>query len=432
VNFVEVIAKKRDGRELNEDDVRAFVGGAARGTLGDEQLAALLMAICIRGASTRETTLLVEAMRDSGACWRLGDAYPEAVDKHSTGGVGDSVSLIFAPLVAACGVPVTMMAGAGLGHTQGTLDKLASIQGFRAAGNREEAIARIERCGVCFAAQSQEIAPADRKLYALRDVTATVPSSALIVASIMSKKLAVGTKRLILDVKWGTGAFCKKLAEAEELAEALVSVAASAGVMTSALVTDMNEPLGNCLGSAAEVRAAVEVLEGRGDRRLTELTMALAAEALVMAGRPADEAATALRAAIEGGAARHKLDELVLAHGGRPEFTHLPRPSRTVTVTAPRAGVVRAVDGEALGWVAVSLGAGRRRQGDEVDPAAGLVVHARTGDRLLAGAPLATLEIGARDVSLDPLLDRLTQAFELGDEAPQARPLVVARFKGNL
>ena len=201
MNFVEVIARKRDGFELTPDEVQAFVRGASNGHIPDEQLAAMLMAICIRGASAREIQDLVEAMRDSGACWRLGESVPEAVDKHSTGGVGDSVSLVFAPLVAACGVPVVMMAGAGLGHTQGTLDKLSAVHGFRVCVSRSEALDRLSRCGVGIAAQSDEVAPADRRLYLLRDVTGTVPSLPLIVASIMSKKLAVGARRLVLDVK---------------------------------------------------------------------------------------------------------------------------------------------------------------------------------------------------------------------------------------
>ncbi|MBP1621135.1 MAG: pyrimidine-nucleoside phosphorylase, partial [Acidobacteria bacterium] len=268
MSFVEIIARKRDGGELSAEEIRTFVRGATSGTVADEQLAALLMAICIRGASAAETRALVEAMSDSGARWRLEESFPGVVDKHSTGGVGDSVSLVFAPLVLACGVPVAMMAGAGLGHTQGTLDKLAAIPGFAPARNRAEALERLQRCGAVFAAQSAEIAPADRKLYALRDVTATVPSLPLIVASIMSKKLAVGAGRLVLDVKWGSGAFRKTLDDATALAEALADVARAAGVRTSVLITDMDEPLGRQLGSASEVRSALAVLEGGGEARL--------------------------------------------------------------------------------------------------------------------------------------------------------------------
>lgn len=430
MNFVEIIAKKRDGHALDDEEIRRFVAAATDGSAGDEQLAALLMAVCIRGATPRETQVLVEAMRDSGARWRLGEARPGAVDKHSSGGVGDTVSLIFAPLVAACGKPVTMMAGAGLGHTQGTLDKLAAIPGFAVARSRDEALDRLDRCGVCFAAQSEEIAPADRKLYALRDVTATVPSLPLIVASIMSKKLAVGAGSLVLDVKAGSGAFCKTERAAEELAAALVGVAASAGVAVRALITDMSEPLGRYLGTASEVRAAVEALEGGGDGRLVEVTMELAAEALALDGFAPADARARLERALADGSARRTLDEVVRAHGGDPDFSRLARPRRTVTATADREGYIGAVASEELGWLAVTLGAGRRRQGEPIDEAAGLVVHVRLGEQVRAGQPLATLEIGDRRVAEDELLLRARAAFSITPEAPLRPPLVLARIGG--
>jgi len=328
-NFVEAIARKRDGRELEATDLRSFVQGAADASLPDEQLAAMLMAICIRGATAAETQALVEAMRDSGTCWKLGERYPQAVDKHSTGGVGDSVSLVFAPLVAACGVPVVMMAGAGLGHTQGTLDKLGAIPGFRAAGSRREAIERLEACGASFAAQSVEIAPADKKLYLLRDTTATVPSLALIVASIMSKKLAVGARRLVLDVKCGSGAFCKTPEAARELATALVGVARRASVEVRAAVTVMDQPLGPNLGCASEVRAALAVLRGGGDRRLRELTVVLAAEALELGGRDAAGATAELERRLADGSAAARFEATVRAHGGDPDERRLARPKRS-------------------------------------------------------------------------------------------------------
>ncbi len=427
VNFTEIIARKRDGGELTSEEIRTFVRGASQATISDEQLAAMLMAICIRGATTAETSALVAAMRDSGARWQLGETWPGAVDKHSTGGVGDTVSLIFAPLVAACGVPVAMMAGAGLGHTQGTLDKLAAIPGFAPAGSRAEALERLGRCGVCFAAQSDEIAPADRRLYALRDVTATVPSVPLIVASIMSKKLAVGARNLVLDVKWGQGAFCKSLEEAGLLADALAAVARAADVSATVLVTDMNEPLGRSLGCASEVRAALAVLEGRGDPRLRELTVGLAAEALALCGRPAGEARPALDAALADGRARSAWDAIVEAHGGEPDPEALPHPRRTFTVTAPRGGYVAEIDAETLGWLAVSVGAGRRRQADRVDHAAGLTVHARIGDQVTPGAPLVTIELGEREVDVPYLTPRAIGAFVLAGEPPTARPLVARR-----
>jgi len=427
MNFVEIIARKRDGNRLDDRSISEFVKAATEGRIGDEQVAAMLMAICIRGADSRETRALTEAMRDSGRQWQLSKSNPEVVDKHSTGGVGDSVSLVFAPLVASCGVPVAMMAGAGLGHTQGTLDKLASIPGFAPALGRQRALDLLDGCGVCIAAQSDEIAPADRKLYALRDLTATVPSLPLIVASIMSKKLAVGAARLVLDVKVGSGAFCKTVESGRELADALVDVGRAAGVAVQALLTDMSEPLGDRLGCASEVRAALAVLENGGSARLRECTLELAVAALATAGRPPAAARSELEAALADGRARATYDEVVRAHGGDPDPARLPRANRRVVLTAPRSGWVEAIDGEELGWIAVSLGAGRRRQGDEIDLAAGIVTHASVGDRIEAGAPLATLEIGRRPVDAEALGARAQAAFTVGDREVDPRKLVLER-----
>ncbi len=431
MNFVEAIAKKRDGFELSRPEIEAFVLGATNGHVGDEQLAAMLMAICIRGASARETQDLVGTMRDSGALWRVGESFPSAVDKHSTGGVGDTVSLVFAPLVASCGVPVVMMAGAGLGHTQGTLDKLTSIPGFRPAEGRAQATRLLEGCGVCFAAQSEEIAPADRKLYLLRDVTGTVPSLPLIVASIMSKKLAVGARRLVLDVKCGSGAFFKTQQAARELAHALVGVARNAGVEVRALISDMTQPLGDRLGGASEVRAAIEVLGGAGDRRLRDLTLELAMDALGLAGQAPQVAREELERRLSDGSALGAFREMVQEHGGDPDDERLARPRSAVTASARRAGHVSTVDAEALGWIAVALGAGRRWRGDEVDPAAGVAIHARTGAHVEAGQPLATLELGERQVDVENLLARAAGAFEITDTAPAPTPLVFERLGGS-
>jgi pyrimidine-nucleoside phosphorylase len=430
VNFVEVIARKRDGFELTSAEIQAFVRGATHGHIGDEQLVAMLMAICIRGATARETQDLVETMRDSGASWKLGQAVPDAVDKHSTGGVGDSVSLVFAPLVAACGVPVVMMAGAGLAHTQGTLDKLAAIPGFRTVASSSEALDRLAKCGVSIAAQSEDIAPADRKLYLLRDVTGTVPSLPLIVASIMSKKLAVGARRLVLDVKCGSGAFCKTAETARQLADALMGVGQGAGVSLRCLITDMSQPLGDRLGCANEVRASLEVLSGAGDRRLRKLTVELGVEALELAGKTPEAARAELERRLADGSALTRWAEVIRTHGGDPDESRLARPSRTVPVQARRSGFVAAIDGEGLGWIAVTLGAGRRRQTDHIDLAAGLRVHARVGDRVEPGQPMATLEVGDRAVEPDVLASRACAAFRIEDEAPPKTPLILARLGG--
>lgn len=425
MNFVQVIARKRDGLELSRQEIYHFVQGATAGTIPDEQLAALLMAICLRGASAEETQHLVEAMTASGERWELGQEFPQAVDKHSTGGVGDTVSLVFAPWLAACGVPVTMMAGAGLGHTQGTLDKLAAIPGFLPAGSRSEALARLQRCGVVFARQSEVIAPADRKLYALRDITATVPSLPLIVASIMSKKLAVGAGKLVLDVKCGRGAFRKTLREAQELAEALVKVARGAGVAVKALVTAMDEPLGPALGCAEEVREALACLEGQGDPRLLDLSRELVVRALQLSGLSPSQARKQAQKALASGQARAFWDRIVEAHGGNPSPQGLAQAQQRMTVSAPQAGFVQAVDGEALGWVAVDLGAGRRFPKDEVDHSAFLRVLLRSGQEVEEGQPLALLGWSQRPVSQEEMRQRVVRAFSLGPQPPKPQPLIL-------
>lgn len=427
-NFVEAIARKRDGLELTRAEIDGFVGGAVSGTVPDEQLAAMLMAICIRSMTAAETSLLVDSMLQWGERWQIGVQFPDAVDKHSTGGVGDSVSLVFAPLVRSCGIPVVMMAGAGLGHTQGTLDKLAAIPGFATAGNREEAVARLSSCGVVFARQSGELSPADKKLYLLRDTTGTVPSLPLITASIMSKKLAVGAARLVLDVKQGAGAFCKTAAMARELARGLHGVGEHAGVEVRTLISDMEEPLGARLGTASEVLASLDVLRGGGDPRLRDMTVELAVEALVLAGRKADEARSELLARLRDGSALRAWESIVTAHGGNPDAARLVRPRRRAMAVATRSGFVTAVAAETLGWIAVALGAGRRFQGDEIDFAAGVTVHARIGDRVEEGQSVATLELGIRDVDLDVEVARAAGAFAIGEEVPPVRPLICERL----
>mgnify|MGYP001047584855 CR=1 FL=1 len=425
MNFVEVIARKRDGLELSSEEIQHFVQGAASGSLPDVQLAAMLMAICIRGASPRETQALVAAMTASGEQWELARSFPEVVDKHSTGGVGDTVSLVLAPWLVACGVPVAMMAGASLGHTQGTLDKLAAIPGFAPAASREEALQRLSSCGAVLARQSSRIAPADAKLYALRDVTATVPSLPLIVASIMSKKLAVGAGKLVLDVKCGTGAFRKTLAEARELASALVGVAKTAGVAVQAVISDMGEPLGPALGTAEEVREALACLEGRGDSRLLDLSRELVVRALILVGLSPEEAQRLAAQTVASGKARECWDRLVQAHGGNPDPDLLARPVHQHVVVAERDGYVVQVDGEALGWVAVALGAGRRFPEDQVDFSAFLRVLVRRGERVVPNQPLAVLAWSQREVDPEALASRVRRSLLLGESAPAPTPLVL-------
>lgn len=425
MSFVEVIARKRDGGSLRREEVQELVRGACDGTLPREQIAALLMAVCCRGMSPEETGWLTDEMLRSGEQWQLGRLRPEVVDKHSTGGVGDTVSLALAPLLAAVGAPVAMMAGRGLGHSQGTLDKLAAIPGFSCDHDRAGLLDLLDRCGAAIVAQTERVAPADRALYALRDLTGTVPSLPLIVASIMSKKLALGASTLVLDVKWGTGAFRKTVAEACELARALRDVARGAGMACEALVTDMNQPLGRALGTAVEVRAATDVLHAGGDRRLREATLSLAVEALVLGGGEREPARRRLEAALADGSAGRAWEAMVRAHGGDPSPDRLAEPRDRVEVAAPGGGFVVAVDGEALGWVAVDLGAGRRTADEPLDHGAGLDVGVRLGDRVEAGQPLATLLLGERPVDRAVMVERVVSAFRIGVEPVTAPPLVL-------
>ncbi len=425
MSFVEDIATKRDGGRLSRPAIARFVRGATDGDLPPEQLAAMLMAICIRGMDDGETSDLVAEMLHSGEAWRLAESAPRVVDKHSTGGVGDTVSLVLAPLLAAIGVPVAMMAGRGLGHSQGTLDKLAAIPGFDCERSRAETLGLVERCGAAIVAQTAEIAPADRTLYALRDVTGTVPSLPLIVGSIMSKKLALGAGALILDVKAGAGAFMKTTADAVRLGRSLRAAARAIGVVCEALVTDMGEPLGAALGTACEVRAALEVLAGAGDARLRGLSLRLSEEAAVLGGRDRDEARHELESALRDGRALTTWEAIVRAHGGDPDPERLARPVRTIEVAAAGTGVVAAVDGEALGWIAVELGAGRRTRDEELAHGSGLVVRARIGDRVETGQPLADVLVGEREVDVEAITPRVCAAFTLGDEPVEPRPLVL-------
>jgi pyrimidine-nucleoside phosphorylase len=422
MSFVESIIRKRDGEALTREEIQDFVVGAGSETLPPEQLAAMLMAICCRGMSDYETRLLTEQMVQSGEVWEIAVARPNAVDKHSTGGVGDTVSLVLAPLLAACGVPVAMMAGRGLSHSQGTLDKLRAIPGFRCDWNREEVLDLMDSCGVAFMAQSERIAPADRTLYALRDITRTVPSLPLIVSSIMSKELALGVGTLILDVKWGRGAFRPNLALARELASALRSVARGMGVTTEALVTDMNQPLGPALGTACEVRAARDVLDAGGGADLRAVSVRLAQEAMVLRGWSAEQARDELEGSLTSGRALAAWDQLVEAHGGEPDPEQWPVPAQEHEIAAIESGWVIGVSADTLGWVAAEVGAGRRIRDEELDHGAGILVHARIGDRVESGQPLATILVGDREIDVDAVEDRFRGSFEIGsDHVPPPR-----------
>jgi len=431
MSFVEAIARKRDEGSLTRDQVATFVRGASDGSLPPEQLAAMLMAICCHGMDADETRWLTEEMLNSGEVWDLAGDRPEVVDKHSTGGVGDTVSLVLAPMLAAVGVPVAMMAGRGLGHSQGTLDKLDALPGWDSTRSRGETLKLIDDCGAAIIAQTDDVAPADRTLYALRDVTATVPSLPLIVGSIMSKKLALGAGALILDVKWGTGAFRKTVASARELAVALRQVAVDTGVRCEAIITDMNEPLGPALGTACEMREALAILSGGGDTRLREVTVELCRWAMVLQGWDADDATGALERTLADGSALAAWEKIAVAHGADPDPDLLARPRSTVEVLASTSGYVTACDGEDLGRVAAEVGAGRRRVDEDLAHGAGVLVHARIGDRIETEQPVATLLLGEREVDQERLTQRIRDAFEVGPERVDPPRLILGTAENS-
>jgi pyrimidine-nucleoside phosphorylase len=433
MSVVELIERKRDGGRLSGHEWRSLMADYAAGKVPDYQLAALAMAVFFRGMDAEETEGLTAAMLESGKRLDLSHIPAPKVDKHSTGGVGDKVSLILAPLVAECGIAVPMMSGRGLGHTGGTLDKLESIPGFRTRLSLAQAAAQVERLGCVLIGQTDEIAPADRRLYALRDATATVEAIPLIAASIMSKKLAEGLTGLVLDVKTGAGAFMPRLDDALALAKAMIALGDRHGCATLALLTDMDSPLGSACGNAIEVEESIEVLRGGGPRDLVEVTLALADEMLVLAGISPDRAAARRlsTAAIASGAALDRFRRIIEAQGGDPRVVDSPRtvlpqaPVRLV-VTAERAGVIQRIEPRIIGRAITALGGGRTKVEDAVDPAVGFLLHAKPGQALRAGDKLAT--ILARDAaSAGAARTALLGATGIGDRAPAPRPLVSHR-----
>ncbi len=430
----DIIRRKRDGGELTPAEVGAFVAGTKPGGWPEYQLSALLMAIYFRGMTAAETATLTAAMTDSGVRVDLADVPGTKVDKHSTGGVGDKTSLILGPLAAACGVVVPMMSGRGLGHTGGTLDKLESIPGFRVDLSLDEFRAALREVGIGMIGQTADVAPADKVLYALRDVTATVESVPLITASILSKKLAEGISGLVLDVKCGRGAFMKTLLEARELAESLVTVGTANGLRVEAVITAMDAPLGRAVGNALEVAECVAILSGDGKRAaddLSELSVLLAARMVRLAGVESTlEAATVrVRQALTDGSARAVFRRMVAQQGGDPRVADdpwgvLPAAPHRVSVPARRAGYVTAIDAELVGTAAMRLGAGRARAKDAVDPAVGVWVEAPVGTRVATGEGLFTVHYrdAATPAAALPLLEA---AVTIGDAAPTKTPLVL-------
>ena len=418
---VDVIRAKRDGGTLSDAQIDWVIDAYTRGAVAEEQMSALLMAVLLRGLDPEERVALTTAMRDSGTVLTW-DLDRPVLDKHSTGGVGDKVSLILAPLVAACGAAVPQLSGRGLGHTGGTLDKLEAIPGWRAALSTEEFLAQLGTVGAVVCAAGASLAPADRKLYALRDVTGTVESIPLIASSIMSKKIAEGASALVLDVKVGSGAFMKSLADARALAAAMVSLGAAHGVRTVALLTDMSVPLGRTAGNGLEVAESVEVLAGGGPADVVELTVALAREMLAAAGLSDVDPAGALA----DGRAMDVWRRMIVAQGGSPDAP-LPVARETSDVPAPSTGVLTRLDAYAVGVAAWRLGAGRARKEDAVQAGAGVVWHARPGETVTAGRPLFTLQTDEPE-RFSRALEVLEGGYEIGDAASYAaQPLVIER-----
>ena len=430
--IVELIARKRDGHPLTDREIQRLVAGFVDGTVADYQMSALLMAAFIRGMDDAETVALTEAMLHSGEVIDLSNVPGTKVDKHSTGGVGDKISIALAPLVAACGVPVPMVSGRGLGHTGGTLDKLEAIPGFRTDLSIADFRRIVAEVGTCMIGQTREIAPADKRIYALRDVTSTVECIPLIVASILSKKLAEGIDGLVLDVKTGRGAFMKTEASARELATALVRVGTRAGKRVVAVLTRMDAPLGRTIGNANETREALMVLHGKGPTDVVECTLVLGAEMLVLAGKAASEAEArrVMSEAIASGRAVEVMERMVAAQGGDARVvadpTRLPRAAAVVPVPAPRGGVVRGIDALELGLTAVAMGAGRTRADQAVDFAVGIEIDAKPGEAVRAGEALARLVVH-REGDAAGWVARCTAAFDIGDHAAAAGALVVGR-----
>jgi pyrimidine-nucleoside phosphorylase len=431
MDILSIIEKKKFAQSLTREEIEFFADGAGRHTIPEYQLAALLMAIRLNGMTREETVQLTLAMAESGDMADLSAIRGIPVDKHSTGGVGDTTTLVLAPLVAACGVPVAKMSGRGLGHTGGTLDKLESIAGFRVELSMQEFIAQVQRIGLAVIGQTENLAPADKELYSLRDTTSTVDSLPLIASSIMSKKLASGAQAIVLDVKTGSGAIMHSLEESIALAQTMVRIGTDAGRRMVALVTDMGEPLGSHVGNALEVKEAIDVLAGRVSGPLMTVSLALGAQMLLRAdaAQTVEEAEVKLQDALRSGKGLEKLRQMIAAQHGDPrvcdDVTLLPQAPVVADVPAPTTGVLQCMDTTALGEVAQHMGAGRLQKTDQIDPAVGFVLCHRIGDRVEKGEPLATVYARTRE-SASLAAEGIRQAITLGSEPTPPLKLIHA------
>lgn len=425
---VDIIIKKRDGEELDTAEIKFFVDGFTRGDIPDYQAASWAMAVLLNGMNARETTDLTLAMAHSGQILDLTGVVPIAVDKHSTGGVGDKTTLVVEPTVAACGLPVGKMSGRGLGFSGGTLDKMESIPGFRVDLSTEEFLSQLGEVGLVLGGQNADLAPADGKLYALRDVTGTVQSIPLIASSIMSKKIAAGAQAILLDVKVGRGAFMEKLADARLLAELMVDIAHLAGRKAYALLSDMNQPLGYTIGNALEVKEAIETLHGRGPEDFREHCLDACGYLLVLGGKAANpkEGRQMAEAAIAEGRSWEKFRVLVKAQGGDVSYVDqpekLPRAPLIETISAPQTGYLRMIDAREVGETSLQMGAGRQKKGDPIDHSVGIVLHHKVGDRVGKDGPLFTIHARDREM-FEAARDRLLKAHGWSDEKVEPLPL---------
>lgn len=426
-----LLDKKREGHALGSAEIREFIDGFTKGEIPDYQMAAMAMAICCKGMNDRETADLTDAMMRSGAMLEWSSLSVPTADKHSTGGVGDKLSLIIQPLASACGVAVPSMTGRGLGITGGTADKLETIPGYNCALSLEELKKVMSEVGCAMTLQTAEICPADKKLYALRDVTGTVASIPLICGSILSKKWAEGAETLVFDVKTGSGAFMKTREQAIELATAMVKASQAAGRKAAALVTDMNAPLGRAVGNANEVKESIDMLQGRANGPVLDLCVEFAALMVSLAKEiPLEEARALAVSKLKDGSAYQKFAEMVAAQGGDLDaFARtLEKPTFKFKIQAMKSGYVTAIDAEKVGRVSLALGAGREKTGDKIDPLAGVTLEAQIGDKVSVGTPLATLEKSTSPDGLEKAAAELLKAFTIGSTAPEARALIIERI----
>lgn len=429
MRMYDLILKKKQGGELSTDEIRYMIEGFTEGSIPDYQMSAMTMAICFRGMTPRETVDLTLAMRDSGDVLDLSGIKGVKVDKHSTGGVGDKTSLALTPIIAALGVPVAKMSGRGLGHTGGTIDKLECFDGFTTALSEEQFAGNVNTIGITIAGQTANLAPADKKLYALRDVTATVDQMSLIASSIMSKKLASGSDAIVLDVKTGNGAFMKKLEDSRALAKEMVSIGTMAGKKTVAVITDMDQPLGRAVGNSLEVREAIDTLRGEGPADFKEVVFALGSQMLMLAGRAADEkeARALMEGVIEDGSALDKFAQFVRAQGGDAapvyDTSLLPVAGKTLEVTAKESGYVHRILAEDIGIACMTLGGGRETKESAIDLSVGIILEKKNGDAVSDGEVLATI-YGNDDAKMQAAYEKIAHAYEIAKEPAAFVPVV--------